>query len=70
MMAPVAALDPEFGQAVLAQRIVMGAAQEDRARLHGAILAALELHPPHVAVASILAPALREAGRAHAGAGG
>jgi len=29
------------------------------------ILAALELHPPHVAAASIFAPALREAGRAH-----
>jgi hypothetical protein len=67
MMASVAALDPEFGQAALAQRIVMGAAQEDRVRLHGAILAALELHPPHVAVAGIFAPALREAGRAHGG---
>jgi hypothetical protein len=65
MMAAVAALDPEFGQDVLAQRIVMGAAQHDRVRLHGAILAALELHPAHVAVARIFAPALREAGRAH-----
>jgi hypothetical protein len=65
MMAGMAALDPEFGQDVLAQRIVMGAAQQDRVRLHGAILAALELHPPHVAVARIFAPALREAGRTH-----
>jgi hypothetical protein len=35
MMAEVAALDPEFGQDVLARRIVMGAAQQDRVRLHG-----------------------------------
>lgn len=61
----MAALDPEFGQDVLAQRIVMGAAQRDSVRLHGAILAALELHPPNVAVARIFAPALREAGRLH-----
>ena len=40
----------------------MGAAQQDRVRLHGAILAALELHPPHVAVARIFAPALRGPG--------
>jgi hypothetical protein len=65
MMAGMAALDHEFTHAVLAQRIVRGAAERDPVRLHGAILAALELHPQGVAVASIFAPALREAGRVH-----
>jgi len=35
MMAEVAALDPAFGQDVLAQGIVMGAAQQDRVRCTG-----------------------------------
>lgn len=61
----MAPLDPEFGQAALAQRIVRGAAENDPVRLHGAILAALELHPPADAVAGIFAPAMREAGRTH-----
>ena len=64
-MAAMAPLEPEFGQDALAKRIVMGAAEDDRVRLHGAILAALELHPRGVVVAGIFAPALREAGRAH-----
>ncbi len=61
----MAPLDPEFGQPALAQRIVRGAAEHDPVRLHGAILAALELHPPAEAVSGIFAPALREAGRLH-----
>jgi len=61
----MAPLDPEFGHAALAQRIVRGAAENDPVRLHGAILAALELHPPADAVARIFAPAMREAGRTH-----
>jgi hypothetical protein len=65
MMPGMAPLDPEFGQAALAQRIVRGAAENDPVRLHGAILAALELHPPAEAVSGIFAPAMREAGRAH-----
>jgi hypothetical protein len=65
MMPIMAPLDPEFGQAALAQRIVRGAAENDPVRLHGAILAALELHPPADAVAGIFAPAMREAGRTH-----
>jgi hypothetical protein len=65
MMASVAPLDPEFGPAALAQRIVLGAAENDPVRLHGAILAALELHPPAEAVHGIFAPAMHEAGRTH-----
>ena len=65
MMAAMVPLDPEFTQAVLAQRIVKGAAEQDQVRLHGAILAALELHPPAVAAAGIFAPALQEAELAH-----
>ena len=61
----MAPLDPEFRQAALAQRIVLGAAENDPVRLHGAILAALELHPADEAVSGIFAPAMREAGRTH-----
>ncbi len=61
----MAPLDPEFAQAALVQRIVRGAAEDDPVRLHGAILAALELHPRGDAVTGIFAPALREAGRTH-----
>jgi hypothetical protein len=65
MMPAVAPLDPEFRQSALAERIVRGAAENDPVRLHGAILAALELHTPAQAVAGIFAPAMREAGRTH-----
>ena len=58
-------LDPEFRQDTLAQRIVLGAVEGDRVRLHGAILAALELHTPAVAMADIFAPALRTASDRH-----
>jgi hypothetical protein len=65
MMRSMAPLDPEFGQVALAERIVRGAAENDPVRLHGAIIAALELHPPAEAVNAIFAPALHEAGRTH-----
>lgn len=61
----MAPLDPEFGQAALAGRIVRGAAENDPVRLHGAILAALELHPAAEAVTGIFALALPEGGRTH-----
>jgi hypothetical protein len=61
----VTPLDPEFARHVLAQRIVKGAAERDAVRLHGAILAALELHPEDVALRAIFAPALRTAQREH-----
>jgi hypothetical protein len=64
-MPTMAPLDPEFGHAVLAERIVRGAAEDDPVRLHGAILAALELHSPVEAVLGIFAPAMHEAGRTH-----
>jgi hypothetical protein len=64
-MPTMAPLDPEFDHAVLAERIVRGAAENDPVRLHGAILAALELHPPVEALLGIFAPAMQNAGRAH-----
>jgi hypothetical protein len=65
MMPSMAPLDPEFGRPALAGRIVRGAAENDLVRLHGAILAALELHPPGDAVSGIFVPAMREAERTH-----
>jgi hypothetical protein len=65
IIACVAALDPEFRQHTLAERIVRGAVEGDPVRLHGAILAALELHAAPVALADIFRPALRAAHQRH-----
>lgn len=53
-----AALDPEFRAACLRDRIVEGPLGEDLVRLHGAIVAALEIHPPTAAVDQIFSPAV------------
>jgi hypothetical protein len=55
-----AALDPEFLPIRLRDRIVEGARGEDPVRLHGAIVAALEIHRPTAAVEQIFRPALTD----------
>src|SRR5690348_8988067 len=49
----------------LAIEIVAGVTQSDAVRMHGAIVAALELYPPPRAVANVFAPALHLVGAAH-----
>ena len=48
----------------LAIEIVAGVTQDDLVRMHGAIVAALELYPPPRAVANVFAPALQLVGSA------
>lgn len=47
----------EFSPAELAQRIVRGALERDPVRLHGAIVAALEIHGLDAAERDVFAPA-------------
>jgi hypothetical protein len=47
----------EFSPAELVRRIVCGALERDPVRLHGAIVAALEIHGPDVAERDVFAPA-------------
>jgi hypothetical protein len=64
-MVPV---DPDFRRSALAARIVRGALEPDPVRLHGSIVAALEIYGREAALREVFVPALRlariERGRA------
>jgi hypothetical protein len=55
------ALPDEFQPGTLVDRIILGAIQADPVRLHGAIVAALEIHGTYTARHTIFAAALDEA---------
>jgi hypothetical protein len=54
-------VDPDFHRPALVDRIVRGAAEGERVRLHGAIVAALELYGRDDALRRVFVPALRRA---------
>jgi hypothetical protein len=58
-------VDPDFHRPALVDRIVRGAAEGDRVRLHGAIVAALELHGREDALRHVFVPALRRSRAEH-----
>ncbi len=58
-------VDPDFHRPALVDRIVRGAAQPDAVRLHGAIVAALELYGGDDALRGVFVPALRRARAEH-----
>jgi hypothetical protein len=53
------ALDPDFRRSALAARIVRGALEPDLVRLHGSIVAALEIYGREAALREVFVPALR-----------
>ena len=55
------AVDPEFRSSALAERIVRGAHEPDLVRLHGSIVAALEIYGREAALRDVFVPALRRA---------
>ena len=64
-MIPRMPVDPEFRRSGLVDRIVRGATEPDPVRLHGAIVAALELYPRDEALRRVFVPALRRVRREH-----
>jgi hypothetical protein len=52
-------VDPYYRRSALAERIVRGAFEPDLVRLHGSIVAALELYGRDGAVRGVFVPALR-----------
>jgi hypothetical protein len=62
-------VDPEFDRPALVERIVRGATEPDPVRLHGAIVAALELYGRDDALRGVFVPALARTRREHGRAG-
>lgn len=62
-------VDPEFRRSALAERIVRGALEPDPVRLHGSIVAALEIYGRETALREVFVPALRRARIEHGRAG-
>jgi len=60
-------IDVEFAPAALLRRIVDGALQHDLVRLHGAIVAAYEIHGPETAERDVFTPAKKHAHALDAG---
>lgn len=53
-------VDPDFRRPALVDRIVRGTIESDPVRLHGAIVAALELYGRDDALRRVFVPALRQ----------
>jgi hypothetical protein len=63
-------VDPDFRRSALADRIVLGAQEPaDLVRLHGSIVAALEIYGREAALREVFVPALRRARIEHGRAG-